>query len=220
MRQFPLHFPKRGISMYVDAHQTLDDILVLVNKCPESLKEKCFELLLNAYLESKVVKIAPAPYVPAISPSASTALGTNPIHTEPSALPEALKSRFGAAAGRIGVTVTQLGGLFDFQLDPYNYHALNVTGNNKADKSRNVGLLLCAKSYLTMSDWSADWKEFRAVCIDQECWDKANISTHLGRSGYFKVASAGEGLMLNGSGVEAAQALLAQLIQGQNAAVK
>lgn len=209
--------------MYPDAHQTLDDILVLVGKCPDSLKEKCFELLLRAYLESKVAGPATAPPVPPHAPGqqAAAAAPAGAPPTDASALPEPLKARFGAAAGRLGVTLQQLGALFDFQLDPYNYHALNVPGNTTAEKSRNVGLLLCAKSYLTMGGgWTADFKEFRAVCIDQNCWDRSNYAAHLSKNQYFKVASASEGLSLNSSGVEAAQALLAQLIQGSNATVK
>jgi len=98
--------------------------------------------------------------------------------------------------------------------------ALNVPGENKADKMRNVGLLLCAKSYLTMSGWDADWKEFRAVCIDQNCWDRANSNTHMSKSGFFKTVSAADGMVLNSSGVEAAETLLSQLILGEHAAVK
>lgn len=210
--------------MYADASQKLDEILALVAKCPDPLKEKCFELVLKAYLDSKVVSPAPAP-----SPHAAPSVGhqaptTTPAvasgTTEPAALPESLKPRFAATAGRIGVTVQQLGGLFDFQLDPYNYHALNVPGITKADKMRNVGLLLCAKSYLMMGGWSADGKEFRAVCLDHNCWDRANAGANLATREFFKDASTADGLTLSSKGVEAAQALLAQLIQGTNATVK
>lgn len=210
--------------MYADAQQTLDDILALVAKCPDSLKERCFELLLKAYLDSKAGPAAPHPAATAAHPAAHQAPAGNSTSLvaplEPAAIPDTLKSRFAATAGRIGVTPQQLGALFDFQLDPYNFHALNVPGANKADKMRNVGLLLCAKSYLTMSGWSADWKEFRAVCIDQNCWDGTNFSANLAKRELFKDASAGDGLTLSSKGVEAAQALLAQLIQGPNAAVK
>lgn len=208
--------------MYEDANQKLDDILTLVAKCPEPLKEKCFELLLKAYLDSKVVQAPPiltaasmVEQPPAGAPHAET------LTPDGTSLPEALKSRFAAAAGRMSVPITHLAALFDFQLDPYNYHALNVPGATKAEKIRNVALLLCAKSYLTMNaGWAADWKEFRAVCIDQNCLDNANAGTHLTKSEYFKTASAAEGMTLNSKGIEAAQSLLAQLVQGPNAALK
>lgn len=204
--------------MYADAQKTLEDILGLVERCPANLREKCFELLLKAYLDSKVTVVSAAVPGVALHPTASSLPKTS--ESDMGTLPDALKSRFTAAAGRMGVQVQQLAGLFDFQLDPYNYHALSVPGENKADKCRNVGLLLCAKAYLTMSDWSADWKEFRAVCIDQMCWDQANAGTHLGKSGLFKTYSAADGLVCAGKGIEAAQALLAQLILGPNAVVK
>ena len=204
--------------MYADADQKLTDILVLVAKCPEKLQERCFEMLLEAYLASKA---APPP-----TASAPNAAGSHmPLSPPPQpagpyagvTLPDALRSRFAALAGRMGVQVDQVAALFDFNLDPYNYHALAVPGDNKADRSRNVGLLLCAKSYLTLSGWTADWKEFRAVCLDQGCWDQANVGLNLKKLGYFKVYSAAEGLTLSNGGVEAAEQLIAKLAGAENA---
>lgn len=207
--------------MYEDAEKTLEQILGLVARCPEGVRDKCFEMLLQAYLDSKVVSApASAPLPPVQTPAPPDGVIPPTAQSSANGLPDALKSRFAAAAGRLGVQMQQLAGLFDFQLDPYNYHALNVPGENKADKMRNVGLLLCAKSYLTMSGWDADWKEFRAVCIDQNCWDRANSNTHMSKSGFFKTVSAADGMVLNSSGVEAAETLLSQLILGEHAAVK
>ena len=42
--------------MFDDAQLQLEKILALVQLCPERLQEKCFELLLGAYLESKAPK--------------------------------------------------------------------------------------------------------------------------------------------------------------------
>lgn len=198
--------------MYEDAESTLTQILALVAKCPEKLQERCFELLMQAYLESKVPRAATPQGQPETQPGVTPppAAPADP----PASIPDALKSRFHATAGRLGVKVERLAGLFDFQLDPYNYHALVVPGDNKADRCRNVALLLCAKSYLTLGgDWSADWKEFRTVCLDQQCWDQANAGIYLSKTGNFKTASAGEGISLSSKGVSAAQELLSGLLQ-------
>jgi hypothetical protein len=194
------------------AEETLSQILALVGKCPDKLQEKCFELLLQAYLDAKV-----RPAVP-MAASATPSPNSPPSPPAPAApqpdgggIPDAVRGRFKAVAGRMAVPVEKLAALFDFNLDPYNFHALVVPGENKAERNRNVGLLLCAKSYLMMSDWTADWKEFRAVCLDQGCWDQANVAAHLGKKGQFKTISAADGLALSSTGITEAQALLTKL---------
>ncbi|SDO83407.1 hypothetical protein SAMN04488595_102448 [Ralstonia sp. 25mfcol4.1] len=197
--------------MFADAEVQLEKILALVAKCPEKLQERCFEMLLSAYLAS-----LSTPPGDALGVATSTAVGgASPVRTAVEAnggdvIPEQLRTRFMATATRLKVPSERLAALFDFQLDPYNYHALDVPGSNKADKARNVALLLCAKSYLTMSTWIADWKEFRAVCLDHGCWDKANVGRHLGGP-MFKVAGAADGIALAPAGVSAAEGLLAKL---------
>jgi hypothetical protein len=214
----------QGEAMYADAESTLIEILKLVAKCPEKLQERCFELLMEAYLDSKVPAVANAAGTqgtPAAHPGANLQAPVAPtppptVNGGNAVIPDALRSRFHATAGRLGVKVEKLGGLFDFQLDPYNYHALVAPGANKAERCRNVALLLCAKSYLTLGgDWSADWKEFRTVCYDQQCWDPANAAIYLSKTGNFKTASAGEGIVLASKGVNAAQELLTSLLQGE-----
>ncbi|MDO8385800.1 MAG: hypothetical protein Q7T13_05275 [Polaromonas sp.] len=200
--------------MYQDADQKLTEILALVAKCPEKLQDKGFELLLTAYLDSKKVQFSPV--IPATGgvPPAYVAPAPAPP-ADPALLPDALKSRFTSQAGRKGVPVGRLAALFDFNVDPYNYHAFTIPGASKADRIRNAGLLLCAKTFLVdLGQWTADWKEFRAVCLDQQCWDKANVGTHLKKDAWFKTMSAADGLVLTSAGIEAAQDLLSQLAGG------
>lgn len=197
--------------MFANAAEQIDRILALVSKCPERLQEKCFEMLLSAYLDGQKRPSSGHEQVLGVStqgdgtPAASTNIRNGLGQSQ---IPDALRSRFQAVAGRIKVPVEQLAGLFDFQLDPYNYHALVVPGVSNAEKSRNVALLLCAKSYLMMSGWQADWQEFRAVCLDQGCWDRANANTTLQKSGLFKSYTSGEGIALSPQGQAAAEGLL------------
>jgi hypothetical protein len=206
---------RQGGTMYPDAEEKLTAILSLVGKCPEKLQDKCFGMLLEAYLASKVVSL-PAAATPVLTPIAPP-IGNHGAVSVTTGLPDSLKNRFVSQASRAGLSVGKLAALFDFHVDPYNYHAIAMPGDTKAHRIRNAGLLLCAKTYLvSLGGWTADWKEFRAVCIDQGCWDQANASTHLGKSGYFKTMSATDGLELTSAGIEAAQTVLGQLAGTSN----
>lgn len=198
-----------GETMLSEIENQIDRILAVVAKCPEKLQEQCFVILLEACITSQ------SNTSPSQTEGREREVSSGAKRPAPSgedvALPEALRSRFTAMATRIKAPVGRLVGLFDFHLDPYNYHALSVAGASKADKSRNVALLLCAKSYmLSLGDWTADWKEFRAVCLDHGCWDKANAGTYL-KGPLFKRGSASEGIASSPQGISAAEGLIAQL---------
>lgn len=198
--------------MYQNAGETLEQILSLVSKCPEALKEKCFEILLKAYVDNLARPSKSGTRESSdLEPAATTQTETESSTVAPTPIPDAIKSRLVAMAGRMKVPTANFAGLFDFQLDPFNYHALAVPGSTKAEKARNVALLLAAKAYLTTGTWTADWKEFRAVCVDQNCFDPANYPTHL-KNPIIKSASASAGITLSGSGVTAAETLIRKLM--------
>jgi hypothetical protein len=71
-------------------------------------------------------------------------------------------------------------------------------------------LLLASKSYLLTGVWSADWQEWKAVCVDQDCYDRANTAKNM-TSPMFKSASSGEGIVLSSSGKTDAEKLIAQI---------
>jgi hypothetical protein len=197
--------------MFDDAEIQLEKILALVAKCPPQLQERCFEILLTAYVDSKAAK-APSPPPTPPAPAAATSGGQGGGQTQGNggAIPDAVRPRFVAMAARVKVPVEKLASLFDFQLDPFSFHALAVPGSSNAEKTRNVALLLAAKGYLTTGSWTADWKEFRAACVDQACYDRTNNPTYM-KNAYFKIAAAADGIALSSSGISAAEALLTQL---------
>lgn len=195
--------------MFDDGIETLEKILALVAKCPEVLQEKCFEILLHAYVNKTAVhenSRAPKEGGLSATPNGPAVEQANLI----TGVPEQIKPRLVAMAGRMKVSPGDFAALFDFQLDPFNFHALAVPGGTKAEKARNVALLLGAKAYLTTGQWTADWKESRAVCVDQNCFDANNYATHLKHT-HIKTASAASGITLSGTGVTGAEALLRKL---------
>jgi len=156
--------------MFDDAKQQMEKILELVQMCPEKLQEKCFEVLMNAYVASLTVKHKSQQSTHSQEGRTSQFEQAENV----AKVPEAIKGRLVSTAARLKITVDQLASLFDFNADPFSYHAYAVPGTTKAEKTKNVALLLAAKGYLSGAGWTVDWKEFRASCVDQNCYDKAN----------------------------------------------
>ncbi|MEG3190794.1 hypothetical protein [Lysobacter sp. D1-1-M9] len=196
--------------MFEDAQPQLERILTLVAACPEKLQEKCFEILLNAYVQgmTPLPSAVPIP-ITAVGATVDSSHGNNGTP-----IPEAIRSKLVSLAGRNKVPLDKAAALFDFNTDPFTFHAHVAPGANKAEKTRNVALALSLKNYLTTGNWSTDWMEFRAACIDQNCFDRANTGTTLGKGGLFKTCTQAEGITLSSRGVTAAEALFASLAGG------
>lgn len=201
--------------MFDDAKPELERILALVKLCPEKLQEKCFELLLGAYLNS---------LVPKVSQQAKHHEGHGDGYKSPPPkltetpsthqVPEAIKARFNSLVQRTKANPQKAAELFDFTADPFTYHALQIPDGSKREKMRSIALMLAVKEWLTSASWSADWKEFRAQCLDQNCWDPNNVSNAMLQN-LFKNASSAEGIALKADGTKAAETLFAKLAGGQ-----
>ncbi len=198
--------------MYEDGAKQLEVILELVNKCPESLREKCFAILLQGYVDAERFHLVTPP---AAAPASGTAA---PAPTQPEGgVPQAVRSRFAALAKRLTVAPEQVEQLFDFTVDPFGYSPLDVPGANNADKTRNVALLVAARTYLATGSWTADWSEVKALCIDHNCYDAPNHASYLRRgAGLFRAIEVGRAIELSGSGRQAAEQLLKDLITAAN----
>ena len=196
--------------MYEDAETQVKAILKIVSLCPESLQEKCFEILLQGYVSSHTPtrgRHAAADAPPPPPPSRANGDGAE------SSIPPELANRFRTTAKRLDVPVKRLESLFDFNSEPIIFHALHIPGDAKADKTRNVALLVAAKSYLTTGAWTADWKEVKSQCVDQNCYDAANFATMMKRAqaDLFKSLEIGKSMELSSGGVKEAEGLLKKL---------
>lgn len=198
--------------MFEDVDGALERILALVAKCPPTLQEKCFEILLNAYINARTKPLRSHAQTEKADVSADREPAAAPAGSV--SVPEIIRGRFNTAVARLKVKAERLAGLFDFQQDPFTFHGVAVPGENKATKTRNVALLLAFKSYLATGAWTADWKEFRAMCVDQSCYDRANTGNFLSKGGYFKTASSAEGITLSSAGVSAAETLVSSMAGG------
>jgi len=197
--------------MFEDAEEHIQRILKLVEQCPEPFKGKCFEVLLEAYAEASARPPAPPP-APQPPLRNESKLGADAL----AGLPADVVSRFRATARRLGATDSQLENLFDFTKDPFVLHAYQIPGSNKADQTRNVALLVAAKAYLYSGSWTADWKEIKAECVNQNCYDMSNHAQILkkGEQTLFKTIEANKNVELTSPGTKAAEALLKKMATG------
>lgn len=191
--------------MYEDASQQLDVILDLVKKCPESLQERCFGILLQGYVDSAQARAIPGPSLGGPVPE--------PEPTEGS-VPGEVRGRLRALAKRLAVEEGQLEELFDFTADPFVYHPIEAPGATNADKTRNVALLVAVRTYLASGNWTADWAEVKARCVDLNCYDGPNHASFLkrGRGSLFKSVEVGKAIELSGPGRTAAEQALKGLV--------
>jgi hypothetical protein len=197
--------------MYEDAESELKRILELVDLCPEPLRPKAFEILLQGYV-SKLS--APSQLIPGRTPGLEKGKPINPIDLSRS-VPSEILSRLTSMAKRRGITPEQLAALFDFTSEPLAYVPINVQGESMKDRTRKVTLLVAARSFLGTGRWLADWSEIKAMSIHQNCYDVKNFATAIkeGKGGVFKSVDGGISVELSASGTEAAEKLLAELAQ-------
>jgi hypothetical protein len=197
--------------MYENAEIELKRILELAELCPEPLRAKAFEILLQGY-----VATLSAPPHPESARARGPEVGKPATSSEWSrTVPPEVLPRMISMAKRRGVPPESLAALFDFTAEPYTYAPVNVTGESKKDRTRKVALLVAARSFLGTGRWLADWAEIKAMSTHQNCYDGANFAAALkeGMGGVFKSVDSGVSVELSANGTDAAEKLLAELAQ-------
>jgi len=122
--------------LYPDAEKYIDEILKIVDKCPEPYKQKCFEVLLQGYVTSQVKTLAGGEQPPKENkPPADDVPKETQVPTE-------ILQRFKTFAKRLDVGLDKLERLFDFTTDPFIYQPFIPPGKNDAEKVRNIALIL------------------------------------------------------------------------------
>jgi hypothetical protein len=194
--------------MYENAEDQLKKILALVELCPEPLRGDAFKILLEGYVRAAM----PLPPPP---PSQRDGPKTPPRPTDTTAgtIPPDVQTRLGAMGKRRNLTAEQLAGLFDFTTDPFTFAPLNVTGENNTERTKNVALLVAARSFLATGRWVGDWAEIKAMTSHQNCYDVANFAAGLKKlkGKQFKAVTVGTSVELSATGTEEAEQLLTKL---------
>src|SRR5450759_2180852 len=89
-------FPKEVRMMYENAEEVIARILIIVEKCPDALKEKCFEVLLRGYVEKELLATG------TISAQNKQPKGSE-VSDVGTSVPEAVLQRFQATAKRLSI---------------------------------------------------------------------------------------------------------------------
>ncbi|WP_147298572.1 hypothetical protein [Lysobacter soli] len=130
--------------MFDDAQAQVERILSIVQTCPEKFQEKCFEMLLNAYLESKALKPPSVASGSQGTPPAGADLNGG-VNAPGNVVPEAIRTRFNSLTTRTKVSGARGAELFDFNVDPFTFHGISVPGASNREKTRNVVGRCCCK---------------------------------------------------------------------------
>lgn len=197
--------------MYENAADELQRILKLIETCPEPLRAKAFELLLQGYVQTLIPPPAVAAKV-AAERAAPPAKPASDAEWSATISPEVLP-RLKAMAKRRNVAAERLGSLFDFSSDPFTLAPLHVEGSNNKERTRKVALVVAARSFLATGKWTGDWAEIKAMCTHQNCYDVANFAATLkqAKGDLFKSVDVGSAIELSAAGTEQAEVLLATL---------
>lgn len=198
--------------LYPDSEKYIDEILKIVEKCPEPYKEKCFEVLLQGYVTHQIKTNVgedqhSGPNRPPLSDET----------TKETQIPAEILQRFKTFAKRLDIGLDKLERIFDFTTDPFIYQPFTPPGTNAAEKARSIALILAGKTYLTTGNWNSDWKEVKALCVDHNCYNSTNHATNLqkGKSTIFKTVEAGETIVLTPDGIKQAETIIKTLAEAE-----
>jgi len=197
--------------MYENADVELQRILKLVDSCPEPLRPKAFEILLQGFVDSfKPRAVTPPP--PATHRVSASADPTQDQNWS-AGIPVEVMPRLKAMAKRRSVSAEKLAALFDFSSDPFTFAPVHVPGSAMNERAKKAALLVASRSFLATGRWVADWAEIKAMCTHQNCYDVANFAATLkkAKGDIFKAVEGGTSVELSATGTEQAEVLLAEL---------
>jgi hypothetical protein len=203
--------------VYEDGEEQIKRIVQLLDVCPEPLRPKAFEILLQGYVNSISAPLQ------GVSPAGGAAQQPPPLRPPPhsdamTSVPADVLPRLRAMAKRRNIAEDKLANLFDFSLDPFSFAPLHIPGANKGERARRMVLAVAGRSFLATGKWSADWAEIKAMCTHQNCYDQANFAATLkGSKGtIFKSVEVQGTVELSSSGTDEAEKLLSSLATGEN----
>lgn len=195
--------------MYEDADAELQRIVKLTETCPETLRPKAFEILLQGYVDS----LKPRQPVQPPAKDEKPAPPATSVQDWSVGIPSEVSPRLKTMAKRRGVPPERLASLFDFSVEPFIFAPFHLPGASKNDRAKKVALLVAGRSFLATGQWVADWAEVKAMCVHQDCYDQANFSATLkaAKGEIFKSVDVGNNIELAAKGTGDAETLLASL---------
>jgi len=205
--------------MYENAGSELKKILELVETCPEQLRNKAFEILLQGYVSTLISKNVSVGMSAPPKALEIAQVDRNPQDLWREGIPDEVLPRFMSMASRIKAKPERLANIFDFSTDPFTFSAVHVEGKSTRERALRVAMLVAARAYLATGRWAADWAEIKAMCIHQNCYDVNNFASTLNaaQGDWFKKVISGSTVQPSSKGQQESERILAELAGGLNA---
>jgi len=167
--------------MYQKLKSEILDIIDIVNKCPENLREKCFELLLNNYLETE--KPTKSEAVSMIVKSENQPIKAEPsINDQGTSLYELLPTDFPVKVQRFletnGVSFEMINKLYykeNGQILPL-YESLKST--QMSECQIRLALLTAFENSFATGEMKFNGEEVRKRCQQMKCYDGSNFAAN------------------------------------------
>lgn len=165
-----------------DIEQKIKDIVKIVELCPASLQEKCFEMLLNAY----VLGTIPAPRKQEVKQPKEDA-GDTGAESEEKDIPDTGKtdepeiklSDIHVKARKFlekGISIEQINNIFYKDGDDYKPLFDHLKTSKIGESQVRITLLEALKNGLKTGEFSADTKTVRDLCEAYKCYDLSNFA--------------------------------------------
>ena len=152
------------------------DIVEIAKECPENLQQKCFELLLLDFLNSKL------PSLPQKEAAKSADGADNHVkaETETKEKPaEIVKSGLHIKAVRFldkySLTIEQINNLYYKEGDDILPLFEDLKTTRLAESQIRIALLQCLKNSLVSGDFECEVEKVRTECNDRKCYDTNNF---------------------------------------------
>ncbi len=170
-----------------DIEQKIKEIIKIVELCPASLQEKCFEMLLNNF----ILNTTPAPK----KPEGKAAIQENKENTEKNdaggaEAPKPEESDIKLSDIHVkakkflekGITIEQINNIYYKEREEYKPLFDNLKTSKISESQIRITLLEALKNGLKTGEFSADTKIVRELCEVYKCYDSANFAANFKKS--------------------------------------
>ena len=182
----------------------LDEILVLVKKCPTELQSVALKTLLEHWL----LLNAPATMAATPPPPAAPTPPAPPPPVTGGEIPQLFRTQMIAT----GLTQLEVGKGFHPVGPGAQLVAPEIPGTGNARRQVNLALLLSARQALDGGQFGCGLEDLRQMCLHYNCYDSSNFAATLkNNSELFKSRKKGEDIELSAQGMRKAANLIKQI---------
>lgn len=176
--------------MFEKIRVALNEVIEISNECPQELRLKCFEILLDALVKTEFSTSTVIPSTPAKSPE--------------------VEPQFFA---QYEITKTEWGRIFHFDGKSYTIIAKDLKESTKAGQQIKLALLLGVKGLLESNESTIFKGELMEICKKYSAYDQANFAGHMKKQKHFFITKGKDSWGLTIPGQERAVEVIKELVQ-------